>query len=227
MSNLIFAIPIVVIIAISVFVVKIASVALKMTGLDEKKAYFQALSAFTGTGFTTKDSELMIQNDVRRKIIIFLMILGNAGLVTVITTLIISFERSRSNILPLLVNVGIVLLLIFILFKLLTHRGVTKFLNDKIESRLEKRPPFAKRPVEEILRIAKDYGIAEVTVKNSCLDLGKTLSESSFREKDILVLAIERKDQVIPAPKATDRILLDDTVICYGRLSNIVDIIRK
>jgi len=227
MSNLIFAIPIVVIIAISVFVVKIASVALKMTGLDEKKAYFQALSAFTGTGFTTKDSELVIQNDVRRKIIIFLMILGNAGLVTVITTLIISFERSRSNILPLLVNVGIVLLLIFILFKLLTHRGVTKFLNDKIETRLEKRPPFAKRPVEEILRIAKDYGIAEVTVKNSCLDLGKTLSESSFREKDILVLAIERKDQVIPAPKATDRILLDDTVICYGRLSNIVDIIRK
>ncbi|MBL7156786.1 MAG: hypothetical protein ISS92_01350 [Candidatus Omnitrophica bacterium] len=225
MSNLIFALPVILIIAISVFVVKIATVALRMTGLDEKKAHFQALSAFTGTGFTTQDSELVLQNDIRRKIIIFLMILGNAGFITVITTVVISF--GRSNIMPLLANVGIVLLLIFILFKILTHKGVTKFLNDKIESGLEKRPPFQKRPVEEVLRIAKDYGIAEVSIKGNCQDLGKTLSDSSFRENDILVLAIERKNSVIPAPKANDQILQNDTLICYGKLSNIEKIIAK
>lgn len=223
MGGLIFAVPIILVIAISVFVVKIAAVALKMTGLDEKTAHFQALSAFTGTGFTTKDSEYVVQDDIRRKIIIFLMILGNAGLITVITTLVISF--GRTNIAPLLINVGIVLLLIFLLFKVLTHKGVTKFLNDKIESRLEKRPPFQKRPVEEVLRIAKNYGIAEVSIKENCQDLGKTLSESGFREKDILVLAIERENAVIPAPKASDRILVDDTLICYGKLSNIEKII--
>ena len=43
MANLIFAIPAILVIAISVFVVKIATFALKMTGLEEKKAYFQAL----------------------------------------------------------------------------------------------------------------------------------------------------------------------------------------
>lgn len=225
MGNLIFAIPVVLVIAISVFVVKIATVALKMTGLDEKKAYFQALSAFTGTGFTTKDSELVFQNDIRRKIIIFLMILGNAGFITVITTLVISFERT--NVLPLFINVGIVIFVIFLLVKLLAHRGVTRFLNEKIESRLEKRPPFSKRPVEEVLRVAKDYGIAEVNIKEPCQDLGKTLSESDFRGNDILILAIERNGAVIPAPKATDRILLDDTLICYGKLSNIEKIIAK
>ncbi len=223
MGNLIFDVPVILVIARSVFVVKIATVALKMTGLDEKRAYFQALSAFTGTGFTTRDSELVVENDIRRKIIIFLMILGNAGLITVITTLVISF--GRGNITPLLINVGIVLLLIFILFKILGHKGVTKFLNDKIESKLEKRPPFQKRPVEEVLRIAKNYGIAEVSIKDNCQDLGKTLSESSFRENDILILAIERKDGVIPTPKASDLILLDDTLICYGKLSNIEKII--
>ncbi len=223
MGHLIFAIPVILVIAISVFVVKIATVALKMTGLDEKRAYFQALSAFTGTGFTTRDSELVVENDIRRKIIIFLMILGNAGLITVITTLVVSF--GRGNITPLLINVAIVLLLIFILFKILGHRGVTKFLNAKIESKLAKRPPFQKRPVEEVLRIAKNYGIAEVSIKNNCQDLGKTLSESSFRENDILILAIDRKSGVIPTPKASDRILLDDTLICYGKLSNIEKII--
>ena len=225
MHNLIFVVPIVLVIAIAFFIVKIATVALKMTGLDEKKAFFQALSAYTGTGFTTRDSELVIQNDIRRKIMMFLMILGNAGLITVITTVVISF--ARTNVTSAIINVGIVLLVILILFKILTHKGVTKFLNDKIEARLEKRPLFQKRPVEEILHIAKSYGIAEVSVKENCRDLGKNLSESSLRENDILVLAIERENAVIPTPKATDRILLGDTLICYGKLSNIEKIIIK
>ena len=80
---------------------------------------------------------------------------------------------------------------------------------------------------EEVLRIAKDYGIAEVNIKETCQDLNKTLNNSSFRENDILVLAIERKDGVIPAPKAGDHINLDDTLICYGRLSNIEKIITR
>jgi len=223
MSSLIFAVPVILIIAISIFVVKIATVALKMTGLDEKRAYFQALSAFTGTGFTTSDSEVVLHNDIRRKIIIILMILGNAGFISVITTIVISFEKT--NPLPLLVNVGILLIVIILLVKLLANKKIAKFLNDKIETRLEKQPPFHKRPVEEVLRIAKDYGIAEVNIKGSCNELGKTLNESGFREKDILILAIERKNSVVPAPKATDRILLNDTLICYGKLSNIGKII--
>ena len=87
-----FVIPVIVIIVISVFIVKIASVALNLTGLDEKRAFFQALSAFTGTGFTTRDSELVVSNEIRRKIIMFLMIMGNAGFITVIITLIITFK---------------------------------------------------------------------------------------------------------------------------------------
>ncbi|MBL7158800.1 MAG: potassium transporter TrkA [Candidatus Omnitrophica bacterium] len=225
MNNLIYVIPVVLIIAISAIVVRIASIALKMTGLDEKKAYFQAMSAFTGTGFTTKDSELMLQNPTRRKIIIFLMILGNAGIITVITALVISF--ARSDIVPVITNVAIILALTFFLFMILSHKGVTKFLNSKIESSLEKNPPFAKRPVEEILRVAQNYGIAEVNIKNDCQDMGKTLNESSFRERDILILAINRKNAVIPTPKASDRILPDDTLICYGKLSNIERIMKK
>jgi len=225
MTSIIYALPIILIVAISIFVVKIATIALKMTGLDEKRAYFQSLSAFTGTGFTTSDSEFILQNDIRRKIIIILMVLGNAGLVTVISTIVISF--ARGNLTPVLVNIGVVLILIFLLFKLMTHKGVTKFLNDKIESKLEKSPPFMKRPVEEIMRIAQNYGIAEVNIKQNCQDLNKTLSESSLRENDILVLAIERANSVIPTPNATDKILLEDTLICYGKLPNIQKIIEK
>jgi len=223
MFNIIYIIPVIVVIIISAVVVKIATVALRMTGLDERKARFQAVSAFTGTGFTTKDSELILQDEIRRKIVIVLMILGNAGLVTVITALIFTF--GKSGIQPALLNSAILIFMVFVIYKIATHKRLTRFLTKKIESRLEKRPLFEKKPVEEILRVAKDYGIAEVAIKESCQNIGKTLAESSFRKSDILVLAIERKNQVIPTPRASDRVQLGDTLICYGKLDNLEKII--
>ena len=49
------------IILVSVVVVKIGTVALTMTGLDRRKAAFQALSAFSTTGWTTREAELLIE----------------------------------------------------------------------------------------------------------------------------------------------------------------------
>jgi len=217
--NFIFLAVVIAIIAISAFLVKIASVALNLTGLDEKKAFFQAVSAFTGTGFTTRDSELVVSNDVRRKIIMFLMVMGNAGLISVITTLLLSF--SRGGLAPVLKNIAIILLAILIIIKISMHKGITRTLTKRIQEKLVKSATFTKRPVEEILRIAEGYGIAEVMLNENCEDIGKTLFESSFRRRDILILAIERASGVMPAPHASDRLQLNDTLICYGKLANI------
>ena len=223
--TLLFVIPVIAIIVISVFIVKIGSVALNLTGLDDKRAFFQALSAFTGTGFTTRDSELVVNNDMRRKIIIFLIILGNAGFISVITTLILSFQKG--GVTPVLINIVLILLAILLIIKVSFHKGITRNLTKKIQSRLIKSPNFTKRPVEEILRLAEGYGIAEVTLNESCPDIGKTLIESSFRQKDILIMAIERESGVIPAPHASDKLLMNDTLICYGKLHNIEKITVK
>jgi len=42
-------------ILISFIVVRIGGLALQLTGMESDVARFQALSAFTGTGFTTKE----------------------------------------------------------------------------------------------------------------------------------------------------------------------------
>ena len=94
----------------------------------------------------------------------------------------------------------------------------------KIQDRLVKSPTFTRRKVEEILRLAKGYGIAEVVLQEHCADIGKTLVESSFRQRDILILAIEREGDVIPTPYASDSLKVDDTLICYGKLDNIAKI---
>lgn len=51
--------PLIVIFILFILVVRIATVILKMTGLDENTARFQSVSAFTGTGFTTKEAEVI------------------------------------------------------------------------------------------------------------------------------------------------------------------------
>lgn len=219
--NLIFVIPVIVIIIISVFIVKIASVALNLTGLDRKRSFFQAMSAFTGTGFTTRDSELIVNNDIRRGIIMVLMILGNAGLISVISTLMLSFIKADMNLTPILINIGMILLSILLIIRISMNQNIIRKLTKKIQDKLIKSSTFTKRPVEEVLRLAAGYGVAEVTLGGSSEEIGKTLFDSSFRQQDILIMAIERGSTVIPAPNAQDKLLLDDTLICYGKLDNI------
>jgi len=107
MTSLYFLVPTIITILLSMLIVRAAAVALQMTGLNEKKAKFQALSAFTGTGFTSKESELIVNYPKRRQIISWLMILGNAGIVTVIITTTTSFATSEGMHLP--INVAILL----------------------------------------------------------------------------------------------------------------------
>ena len=92
-----FLLSIFIIIGVSYLIVRIATVALTLTGMDEEKARFQALSAFTGTGFTTTEAEIVVKHPVRRKIVMTLMVLGNAGLASVIASLILSLAVHKAK----------------------------------------------------------------------------------------------------------------------------------
>jgi Trk-type K+ transport system membrane component len=74
------------------FLSRVAAVALTHTGLSKESSKFQARSAFTGVGFTTNESEKVVNHPVRRKILLILMILGNAGIISGITSLIVGFS---------------------------------------------------------------------------------------------------------------------------------------
>jgi len=78
-------------ILVSFIVVRIGGFALQLTGVEADVARFQALSAFTGTGFTTTEAERVVRHRTRRRIVTILIILGNAGFVTIIATLVATF----------------------------------------------------------------------------------------------------------------------------------------
>ena len=78
-------------------ITRAATLVLIGTGLSRESARFQARSAFTEVGFTTSEAEIVVSHPIRRRVIMGLMLFGNAGIVTAIATLIISFATADTS----------------------------------------------------------------------------------------------------------------------------------
>ncbi len=63
--------------SIYMFMIEIFSVAFKLTGLATSKIKFQVASLFTASGFTTQESELITNDDRRRRIAVACMYTGH------------------------------------------------------------------------------------------------------------------------------------------------------
>jgi hypothetical protein len=216
MAGMYFLLPTLLVIFVSFLVVRAAAIALMMTGMDEKRAKFQALSAFSGTGFTTKEAEYVINHPKRRRIITWLMILGNAGIVTVIVTATSSLVRSGGYQLPmyiLLLAAGI-----FIIYRIVTNRGFIRRWEGFIEDKFVQSHTFEEDVTEDLLHFIEGYGLVRIIVAEDSPLAGSSLAEHKLTERDILVLGIERGKNWIPIPKATEIIEDGDKVVAYGAL---------
>lgn len=82
------------------FTIEAFSVAFKLTGLATKRIKFQVASLFTGSGFTTDESEIIVNDDTRRRIAIACMYTGHVFSVIIMGLLInvlISISGIRTN----------------------------------------------------------------------------------------------------------------------------------
>lgn len=85
------------VLGLSLLIARIATVALTLTGVSREIARFQARSALTGTGFTTTEAETIVGHPVRRRIVMYPMVLRNAGLVTAVSSFILSFTGAEDT----------------------------------------------------------------------------------------------------------------------------------
>ena len=224
-----------VIIVVSFIVVRIGAIAFELTGLEWSLAKFQSLSCFTGTGFTTRESELITGNPQRRRIASALIVLGHAGLVTLIATfanslrtdLIITKFRIPflhsvipSHLAPW-INLLVTAAIIYIAYKFFTNSKLAVILTNALRSHIVKKEIIKPVSFEELVVATGGYGVSSIEVCQDSPILEKTLLESGLRQLDITVLAIEREEQTIPNPTANTKIILGDRLICFGKLGNI------
>src|SRR4030043_906617 len=90
----------------------LGSIALEATGMERAKARFQALSALTGTGFTTREAESIVNHPRRRRIATWLIFLGSVGIITFILVMILYLRAGLNAPSPVL----IVIIIFFIFF---------------------------------------------------------------------------------------------------------------
>ena len=222
---------------VSFVVVRIGAIAFQLTGLEWSLAKFQALSCFSGTGFTTKESELITSDKQRRKIATILIILGNAGFVIMIASLAGSLMPNKETIiakfsesflpfsvpafLVVWINLTIIVAVVYGIYRIFTYEKFVRKMTTSLRKKIIKKEIFQKVSFEELVLATGGYGISRITVSSGSPVLEKTLSKSELRYYDITVLAIVRGGETIPNPQANMKILLSDELICFGKLENI------
>ncbi len=225
----------IIILVVSFIIVRIGAIAFELTGLEWSLAKFQALSCFTGTGFTTKEAELITGNPQRRRIASVLIVLGHAGLVTLIATFANSLRTDiimpkfripvlhsviPSHLLPWM-NLAIIAFVVFTLYKIFTNSKFAASVTDILRSHMVKKEIIKRVSFEELMVATGGYGVSSIEICKKSPILNKTLIESELRQHDITVLTIEREGQTVPNPSADTKILLGDRLICFGKLENI------
>ena len=155
------AISIFVLMSLSVFVMRIASVALRLTGLEESQAKFQSLSAFTGTGFTTGEAEMIVNYPVRRRIISLLMVVGNLGLVTVLATLVTSLVNTEGAPQAVLTQLIWLFCGLALLWVLMLNPVADRILCTWIGRWLNKATLLGQRRFHRLLQLGDGYSVCE------------------------------------------------------------------
>jgi len=184
------ALSLLIIFAVSFFVVRLAAVALRLTGLPEQNAKFQAMSALTGTGYTTTEAEMIVNYPIRRKIIAWLMIFGNLGIVSVLSTLMISFVRTDADMSAILTQLGWMVGMTFIFFFIMLNPFVDRMICGFIGFVLEKCTFLGGRHYKRLLQLGNQLSISEHQFFAK-----ESLSPDDIKlEEGVSILAIRRRN---------------------------------
>lgn len=204
------------ILGVSLLITRIATVALQLTGVSKANARFQARSAFTGVGYTTSEAEDVVSHPVRRRIVMLLMLLGNVGLVSLMSTVVVSFLAadesrlwSRAGLLA-----GGLLLLSFVA----TSKWIDRRLSSVISWALSRWTDLDTRDYANLLHLADGYGVTEVMVQRGGLLDSISVVDAGLQKMRLQVLGVQRADGSYEgAPSANSILKPGDLVFFYGR----------
>lgn len=215
------------VIGLSLVIVRVATVSLTLTGLSKDLAQFQALSAFTGSGFTTRESEEIVNHPVRRRIAMHLMLLGHAGIAVAISTVILSFvntgERGWTH--WAVVRMAVLSAGTFVMWLIASSRSLERVMWNVNTWALQRWTHIQLHDYTRLLRLSRNYVVSELQVRQEDWLAGRTLAECQLTREGVLVLGIERPDGAyVGAPGAESRIEAGDCLIVYGRQETLVDL---
>ena len=211
-------VTLVLVLTMSIVITRIATLALTYTGLSKEVARFQSRSAFTGVGFTTSESEKVVNHPVRRRVLLLLMLFGNAGIVTVIASVVMTFVSFEVKGGSLLLRVAMLVFGLVFVWLLASSSWVDKNLSKIISRMLKKYTKLDVRDYAGLLHMAGEYKVVELYIEDNDWLADRRLDELDLASEGFLVLGITRSDGTyIGAPNGIMKFLAGDTIVIYGR----------
>lgn len=212
------------VVLISIVTTRVATVALAATGVSEELARFQARSAFSGVGFTTSEAERMTDHPARRRIILMLMLAGNAGLVTAVASIVFAVVETNDTTSAVLRG-GTLIAGLLLMYLLTRSARVEAALRHRIERALRRWTDLDVRDYESLLAITGDYTVMEIRVDEGDWLAERPLGDLNLPDEGVVVLGVERgggKFLGAPSPEVVAE--AGDKVILYGRSEAVRDV---
>ena len=206
--------------------IEILSIVFKITGLELSKARFQIISILTHTGFTTRESELIAQHPLRRKLASILMLLSYVAQASLISLIVNMISQDTQE----LLYTGLFMIIVTVGIILITR---TKYVSNKFDKLMEKilRKRLIKqtqtRSIDQVLKIGPGYGVYEVLVDQDSFIANTTLGQTKLKDMFIQVLKIDRGAVTIDFPTADSEIQQGDVLIVYGKIKAIEELAIK
>src|SRR3954453_16230573 len=207
-------VSVLVIVLLYLLITRVATVALSLTGMSRESARFQARSALTGVGFTTSEAEDVVGHPVRRRIVGGLMLVGSAGLVTAVSSLILSFGGAHNH--ERLARGAILVLGLAVLWGISGSAWVDRRLSALIGRVLAWRG-YNVRDYGRLLALQADWAVSELAVEQDDWIAGRNLAEMKVRDEHVVVLGIQKPSgEYVGVPHGDRRIEAGDLLVLYG-----------
>ena len=220
--------------AIYLIMIEFFSVAFKLTGLATNKIRFQVASLFTGAGFTTQESEIITNDNRRRRIAVICMYTGHIFSVVImglIINVLISIGESLNADRPVRTFtewyfiVFYISLAVFVLVLLIKIPPINK----KFQKLLEKIAINTSKARREsnIITVLDYYGRSAVVeiVLNKVPEFAKDKSLGSMaltKKYALIILSLRRGNRRVSISKDT-MISKGDVIVAYGHINDIRD----
>ena len=199
---------------VSFVVVRVGALALELTGIPWEQAKFQALSAFSNTGYATREFDQFAKHPIRRKILSFLVVLGNAGLITLTGAFVGSLLQDDP--LDTIFNVCLIAIGGIGIVTVAHMTPVSNRLRAIAGSFLEKRYDMKRPNPRELLRLDHGFALTRILVSKETRGVGKTLRDLQLMQNTVQILAIERGERFIPVPRGDVALEIGDSLVLYG-----------
>ena len=205
--------------------IEIFTIIFMITGINESKARFQVISLVTNTGFTTEDSELIMNSNLRKKIAKFIMIFSYCFSISVVALLVnffVGFENVRDIDAWLILSLFVTLTSIYILIKKVSF---TKKLFYYFIEKLTKKLIFKDNSNNVVIieKLDSERVMAKIIINIIPKDVYEKSIEKSEIKKNysIQIISINRDKSSIFPVNANHTIQKGDCLFLVGKITDI------